>query len=365
MFGLNSIIEGKAVFAKFYTLTYSLLNNIPYTMTILPGYKEGVSGGIIAGYNIGIDGIIPEEKLDASITAFEFLTSKEIQKKYFLVENIISGITSLYDDEEICEKVSCDTMKKIQPVNRPTSEYYHFSEYYQKIENYVYQYLYENETVEYVLEKIEDLTRIHYVSFTEKDSNYEIAINSWIISVFGLIVLISDCYTTLGPVTTEKCHFYIVLLILGYSLNITPILYQLIVNSPEQNKVTKWIVNIFDVKLVMVNEGKNFKMCKVNTFGFYIKNVSTLIPVITSYITTYGFRIYLPLHKANEMDILKMLKMDSSSSKSTSKIHSDTNNKKYPFILKLRDYHDRSTESSVTNTFASNLSNEISRQRNN
>ncbi|OUM60635.1 hypothetical protein PIROE2DRAFT_13540, partial [Piromyces sp. E2] len=405
-YGLTSLLEGKAIFAKFYTLTYSLLDIIPYKISILPGFKEGISGGIIVGYNIGIDGSIPKEKLEACITAFKFLSSKELQKKYFLIENLISGITSLYDDEEVCEKAKCEIIKQVQFINRPSSKYYHFSNYIQKIEKNIYKYLYDDEPVEKVLEKIEDLTRIHNVSFTERDSNYEFALSififvvtlsfimagsiyllfvekfeqffgympkdSWIILVYGLIILISNCYTTFGPVTSAKCHLYVVLLVLGYTLNIMPVLFQLIINSPEQNKITRWIcqhkyyffilftlsdviiisffgINIFDVELIMIDEGKNFETCK-------LRNAFVM----------YAFRLFLPFYqmKNNNMNDFKISSITTGSKSIMSKNTNNTNNsnntnntynKRRRLLLKLSEYHNQSIESSLNN-YTSNTS---------
>jgi len=83
-YNLGLLIGGQAIFVKFWTLTYSYLNMIPYTPSILPGMKKGVSGATTAGYNLGIDGSISPEKLEAAKTAYIYLTSKEFQKKYFL-----------------------------------------------------------------------------------------------------------------------------------------------------------------------------------------------------------------------------------------------------------------------------------------
>jgi len=81
MYNLNLLLEGKALFVKFWTLTYNILNTIPYTVSLLPGLNKGVSGSTIAGYNIGIIKDIVPEKKKAAITALMYMTSKEFQKK--------------------------------------------------------------------------------------------------------------------------------------------------------------------------------------------------------------------------------------------------------------------------------------------
>ncbi|ORX83229.1 periplasmic binding protein-like II [Anaeromyces robustus] len=488
VFGLNSIRNANSVFVKFYTLTYSMLESVPYKMTPLPGYKEGVSGAIIAGYNVGIDGIIPKKKLNAAVTALKFLTSKELQKKYFLIENVVSGIDSLYDDEEICAKTDCPSIKSVQPINRPSSKYYQFSDYIKKFSSYVYQHIYGNETAESVLEKIEDLTKIHSVSIKEKNSAHSLALSififvftfsllmigllvllfsermekyfsyltkdEWIMSICGLVVIISNCYTTFGPVTSTKCDLYVILLIIGYTLNLVPIFYQLIIGFPEHNKITEWanrnkyifillfllcdlaisllfLPKIFDVDLVLVSEGKNFETCVIrNSFGvvlltlvlilfllvlgvmlvlcyiewgrktfiydihffvvalyfdafsvvlsyifnfisykdyifqFIIRNVLTLIPVITSYMTIYGFRLYIPFHKEKEEQ--RVIYSLHKNTVTTSSRSTDTQNK-HSLVLKLRDYHNQSMEASKSiDSFSSRFSNDgISKSNNN
>jgi len=334
-FNLDAIFTNRVLFSKFYAVTNTALSLIPFKISPMPGHKEGVTAAILAGYNLGIDGNIPKEKVEAAITAFNFLTSKEIQKKFFLTEAIFSAIDELYDDEEICQKVDCETIKKLQFVTRPSSEYYQFSDFIRRIEEYVYQHLYGNQTAEFVLEKVEDLTKVHCVSIKEKGFNNELGLSvfifvvtlsfliigslgllyakkynmffsylskdSWIISIFGLIVLISNCYTTFGPVTVEKCHLYIVLLVLGYLLNLLPILHKMIIDFPEKNKFVVWVEqhkyyffllfllpiiiiysvfskNIYDVKMVIINEGKNFEECNIkNTFGVFLIVVNLLI----------------------------------------------------------------------------------------
>ncbi|ORX42272.1 periplasmic binding protein-like II [Anaeromyces robustus] len=466
-FSMYSLQQNLTVFTKFYSLTYSALDIIPYYMSPLPGYKEGISGSIIAGYNIGIDGNIPLKKLYASLTAFKFLSSKELQRKYFLIENILSGISSFYDDEEICKKVNCEVIKNLQPISRPSSEYYQFTDYVTKIENYVYKFLYGNQTAESVLEQIDYLTKIHYVSINgeKQDSSTKLAktffilviflsclmaglllllksekykpyfsylpTSSWIISILGLIVVVSNCYTTLGPVTSTKCHLYVILLIFGYTLNLIPILHQYIVDLPVEHKIFKWIrehkiyffllfilfdcilvslfsIKIYNVDIIMISEGKNFETCKLRNnsslfvlmivllsymsviffmlivsyvewgrqtlvydiqgfviaiysdaftvfllfilnfisfknylLQYVIRNVFTLIPVITSFIFIYGYRVYMPHRKEKEDEnIIQDLKKESNSltESKNSSVHNSTGN----VILKLQNYHNQS-----------------------
>jgi len=473
---LGLLFQKKAIFTKLYTLPSYFVNSIPYSVSPLPGYKEGVSTGILTGYNIGVDGNIPKEKIQAAITAIKFLTSKDTQKKYFMMQNVITSIPSLYDDNELCQMVDCEFFKNIQFTVRPTSKYYGYTDLYLRIERNIYDYLYGDEKVENVVKNVEDLTKIHYVSFKEKESHNELAlgifilvvtlsflmigslvflfsgklneffnylsVDSWIISIFGLIVLISSCYTTLGPVTDAKCHLYIVLTVLGYTLNLTPVIHKLVVDFPDEIKLLKWIkdhkyvffvlfilfdvivlslfsLKVFDVKVNIIEDGENFETCKIkNTLSlilllfilivylmvictslllcyvewgvktviydiriyilafytdafcvvlyfifeflsvknyiiqFLIKNALTLIPVITNYITMYGFRFYLPFYKTDENEISATsihVKKDTYSKS----INSESNQS---FIMKMRNYHNQTISESKRKKFISGYS---------
>jgi len=345
LYSANLLLQGKGLFVKFYTLTYAYLDVIPYTPSVLPGIKKGVSGSIIAGYNIGIDKNIKPEKLEAALTVFKHLTSKEFQKKYFLIENNITGITSLYDDEEINKKVNCTIYKNIQPSRRPVSKYYDFTEYSERVTNYMYQYLYEEHPVEEVLEKVDDLTKFHNVSIYNSDSKllayiYVILIallvivlistipfifvekykpfytyydkELWIIITLGMLILLGASITTFGNPTKFKCNMYIVSVILGYTFVTVPFLYKYIIDFPKKNNISIWVYNnkyiflaifllidmiiIFIISInklyvhgIFINEGKNYKICRYNStfslalpFILYIMIIAGL--VILSYV---------------------------------------------------------------------------------
>ncbi|ORX80889.1 hypothetical protein BCR32DRAFT_280131 [Anaeromyces robustus] len=73
-----------------------------YSMSILPGKIDGINGSCLGGLNIGII------------------------KNFFL----FSGLTSLYDDEEICSLIDCNFSKEIQGIQRPyniTNNYENYS----------------------------------------------------------------------------------------------------------------------------------------------------------------------------------------------------------------------------------------------
>jgi len=344
MYNLNLLLEGKALFAKFWTLTYNILNAIPYSMSLLPGLNKGVSGSTIAGYNIGIIDYIEPEKKDAAITAIKYLTSKEFQKKYLLIENSDAGITSLYDDEEVCKKINCEVYKNVQINGRPSSKHYSINDYSGKIIKYINQFLYEDQPIEKVLNEISDLTEIHYVSLSNKDiklvaiifliivivtglsllipilllyvKKYELFFiyfskKMWIIITLGLIIILSSFFTTLNQLTKLKCNIYIIQLIIGYTFVLVPILYKYIIDFPQVNKVLKWIqenkyifflvfllidvilililsINNMNADIILINEGKNFNKCKYNSiFGLILSLICYIIVLLVILLFSY------------------------------------------------------------------------------
>jgi len=475
-------------------LDNSLLDIIPYEFSILPGIKEGISGSIISGYNLGIANSILPEKLEASIIAFKYLTTKEFKKKLSFIQNKYLGIDSIYEDEEICEKIDCETIKKLQLTSRSFSKYYEFDDYNQKIINYIHQFLYKNQTASTVLEKIDDLTRIHLISITEDDNYKKEAIavfmitiillvsmflsllllffkkfnenfnymskDSWIISITGLIIIMSSIFPYYGTLNEIKCKIQIVLVFMGNLLNLIPIFHKFIIDFPESNRISEYfkthkyfffffyfmscliliLLNLsykVKVTIIIVDDGQNYKECSVkNIYGyiiititiiyylltitiimilsyiewnqesvmfdvrgmvyaiyseilfivilfifelisisnyfyhFFIKTSLLLILGTISYILIYGMRIFINFHKKrNKMMDMNYLMNDTfqKNIRISTKLDFETSetisrdNRKSSIILKIRNYHHRSTSFTFnSNNFTEN-SNDINK----
>ncbi|OUM57627.1 hypothetical protein PIROE2DRAFT_17322, partial [Piromyces sp. E2] len=128
--------SGGFIFLKFwYIPDYHL-----YTITPLPGGKDGISGSCIGGYNIGINSYITDEKKEASIKVLEYINSKEIQKKVIKEYHLYSAIPSLYDDEDVCATVNCTFIKNMQFTLRPKEKNYNY--YSKQFRTYIYEFLY-------------------------------------------------------------------------------------------------------------------------------------------------------------------------------------------------------------------------------
>jgi len=84
-------------------------------VSAIPGWKEGITGSLTGGYNVGICKHIDEHRRKAAAEVVKFITSKEVQKKYVLQRYIYSAINSLYDDEEVCSIIECDIAKNVKP----------------------------------------------------------------------------------------------------------------------------------------------------------------------------------------------------------------------------------------------------------
>ncbi|OUM58657.1 hypothetical protein PIROE2DRAFT_16014 [Piromyces sp. E2] len=194
----NKIIDGQSIFLKFWILDGKILDNIPYKVTFLPGSKEGISSSIVSGINIGVSNNVNNEKLKAIVTALEFIMSKEIQKEYLSNRQLISGIKSLYCDEEVCNEIDCELFKTLQPIKDPFITLKWQSSYTTYFKEYIYDFLYGNDTAEEVSQKIIDLTKIYYISL---DTTY---------SKIGLIIEEGQNYQICKP-TNTLCQLIIIL----------------------------------------------------------------------------------------------------------------------------------------------------------
>jgi len=112
-FTIEKLLNGRAIFLKFW-----YMKHIPiYVTSALPGEKEGVSGSVIYGNNIGICRYIKEENIEAAAKVIQFLTSREVQKNVIINNDLYSGINDLYMDEEVCEKIECNIIMDVQPLS--------------------------------------------------------------------------------------------------------------------------------------------------------------------------------------------------------------------------------------------------------
>ncbi|KAG4090153.1 periplasmic binding protein-like II [Neocallimastix lanati (nom. inval.)] len=317
---VTKLYDGNGLFIKFSYHTIPI--NPVYKATVLPGLKEGISGTIIGGYNIGISKYSKAKKRNDSIKALTYITSKETQKRFMIECKKFSGITSLYDDEDVCNNEEfCEIYKNVQPVSRPISAFIDYNEYSEKFRYHIYKYLYGDDSVdaEEVLKEIYDITHIYYISLNSKELSIGIILfllyiilslmmllsslflfskryqncfdflpkDFWILSLIGFIMILFIGYLDMGNVTEKTCQMKQLLFYLCITFILIPIFYKLIIKFPEENKISKYIgqhrhlfllffilldlgsnalslIFPYSIENVIVPENKNFQKCKVN-----------------------------------------------------------------------------------------------------
>jgi len=316
-------MDKKDVFIKFWFFFDSVLNFYPYVKSIIPGYKKGVSASTIAGYNIGISKYInDEDEFQATLTAYKFLTSKEILMEGLKENIIVPAVFSLYKEKEVCPWEDCKIFEELQPIGRPANITDNFDKYSKQFTNYIYEFIYGNKTASEVLLKVDDITKIYYIS-TNIDDSYIglitiivislisilmiisfifplmekfspffkfIPLDLWFISILGSVLLLSIIYTELGIITSLKCHLRIILFCYGLTFNYIPVLYKLIINFTNFPGMDSFLVQIskhkrifflffisidtllciqliirpYNIEKIIIPEGKNFQQCKLN-----------------------------------------------------------------------------------------------------
>lgn len=318
--------------------------NPNYKVSLLPGLTKGVSGTILSGYNLGINKYSEIEKRDEVITAFKYLISKEMQKKLVINYKIVTAMKSLYDDEEVCLHVDCELYKNAQPIGRPTNLTDDYDKYSSDFRTIMYEYLYGNATAIEVVKKIDDITRIHYISIEDDHSalalisyillgalfifillssvllfirRYKPYFNFlpndfWFLIIIGILFFICTGLTEMGPKQIIKCQFNLIFMIIGLSFVTIPILYKLIVNIPLENKYSNWVANnkyiflfifinidvihlllllsFYSIQQIILDDKENFEICELK------KNfLTTLIVISIILIKLFIFLIILGL----------------------------------------------------------------------
>lgn len=300
-----------------------------FVLSALPGVKQGISGSVIGGYNIGISDVISETRKQAAVTAFQYLTSKSMQKDFIIKRKLFSAIPSLYDEDDVCEQVDCTFFKSIQLIARPTAKSSDYSSYSEYFRNYIYEFLYGDASAYDVLKKIDDLSRFYYLSLDRTDGSIGLIIVSlfgiislimllslrflfinkfksffkfipgdmWIITVFGCILIMCTCFTGLGEITILKCQIKVLLLSIGFTFSLIPVFTKLASSFPDDNPISYWINknkyivlfvfvlcdillyslaynDPYEIEDIMVPEGKNFQKCKPTKSGSLMVNLT-------------------------------------------------------------------------------------------
>jgi len=252
-----------------------------YKPSIVPGKYEGVTGTLPASFIASINNYIDDDNIrNAALNVLEFLTSKETQKDYILKKDVLSAMTKLYYDQEVCQTFSCDVFLQSRPFTKLSTRYkslnYDKIWYSEKVRSYVSDYLYDRVSLDEAMSNIINLSKIYHFSLGIKDSSigliffiafivllcimavsvilisvkagkeyaYFLPYNFWLISIFGTIVMMSSVFALYGTLTSLKCQLRIVLTSVGLSISLLPIFIHLIINFPNANKVSEWLKTI-------------------------------------------------------------------------------------------------------------------------
>jgi len=325
-FTFAKLMNGKSIFLKYWFVGDPLLSMLQYNLTNLPGIKEGISTSLITGNNASIIKTIPEDKIEAALKVVDYFTSKEKERALFESRSCITPIDEILNDEESCKKFGfCDIIRNMQYTVEPSfldEGPEDYKKYYQK---YIYQYLYENQDIDETLKQIEDITKVYYITLDTDDSYIGLVFfilisvvstlmllsliyvfmekyipffsflpdDLWIVTVLGSILILWTPIFDYGKMTSLKCHLKPLLLPVGLSLSLSPSIYKLITQFPEENKITKmvknhkycyilmnvlvdgiiWSISLIEpykTELVMVNDGENFEKCNYSAYSIIL-----------------------------------------------------------------------------------------------
>jgi len=228
-------------------------------------------------------------------------------------------------------QTDCDYINDIRPFFAIKYDKDEFgSDYYiEKYQKYMFEFLYGDKTVSEVLKKIDNLTKNYYLTISTNDSflgliifilsiviiiimvlslsllyfkktkpYYKFLSNfDWIIHVLGNIIIMCSVFTLFGNPTNTSCQLRPILISIGLIINLTPILSKMIINIPENNKLSEWtkshkpifdvsvvsigillngilLLSTYDIEKVMIPEGGSILVCSMNkilgTISFYI-----------------------------------------------------------------------------------------------
>ncbi|KAG4083812.1 periplasmic binding protein-like II [Neocallimastix lanati (nom. inval.)] len=279
--GLNFLFKKLNEDKNFLFLKFWYLHNKNYTIIPLPGIKEGISGSVLGGHNLGISIYSDSNIRDYLIKVFMFITSKNMQRKYMVKRGFYSPISSLYDEDEVCKEVNCEFFKSIQLIARPTNKIKDYDLYSSKFRNYIYDYLYGDKKAEDVLKIVNEITQTHYLSLKTDETHigliifiitvilsvviltssglllitqYKLyfnftSIDLWFIIIIGLFICLLPIYMDFGPIYLIKCYLRFYFNLFGRFLIYVPILIQLLINIPEKDI---FLFLLFDVLTFLI-----------------------------------------------------------------------------------------------------------------
>jgi len=243
-----------------------------FMATTLPGNNENVTGTVINTTNFGINKYISDKRKKASAEFLKFVAMKETQEEFVIKEQFLAGNMEAYKNrDKVCQLIECDIADKIQSFSYFNNDKRFFGDddYFPQYQGLL-EYIFGDEPITYVLQRLEDYTKIYKFSLKTDDSvvglitfvfflilltcislsiififikKFEyrfifLSKNLWVITTLGTLILLSSTLTIYGEVTNAQCHLRITLINVGFVLSICPSLHKLITNFPKKNKIS-------------------------------------------------------------------------------------------------------------------------------
>jgi len=291
-----------------------------YTMSQLPGWKEGISASLFGGNDVGITNYINEERKKASVKVLEYFMSKEKQKEMVMIENanFRTLMNEVNYDEDVCSKYPCELYRNLQYFPNFGQERVDYDEYSENFRDIMFEYFSGNATLDEALEKFIDLYSVYHITLDTENTSYGlimyviitsllllIIISSplismrpfkryfkflpmdfWYVIILGILCHVASNYTDYGEILEYKCRLKIFLYSIGFTLIFVPLLYKMVINFPDDNKISTWISNhryvflfvfiFLDILLTLCNldasygskiiesgNGKKYEECKM------------------------------------------------------------------------------------------------------
>ncbi|ORX83748.1 hypothetical protein BCR32DRAFT_307857 [Anaeromyces robustus] len=321
---LNYLLMRSALFVKFWMFQKPYIDTIDHYISPMPGHKEGITSSTITSYNIGVKKKIDDKIKDKAIEIVKFLISDEFQKKIVMNGLMPSLIPRICEDEDVRDKIDCTLFNSIQMCVRKGNNLIHIDEYINTFREYIYEFIYGDKDPSYVLDKVEDISKIYYIVIDNVKSvgfiyfvmiwvfiaimgfsliflfieNFApffkfLSDDFWIIQVLGSIITLAASFEQLNAVDINKCYLKFISISLGLTLSLIPISHKLIVSFPASTKFVIWVnrhkycyllffilidmlifcsfyFEIYEIENVVVFDHKNFQRCKLTYISGYI-----------------------------------------------------------------------------------------------
>jgi len=296
---VGEIDKGNILFAR--TYHYPPREGRNATFALLPGKYSGESASALDGYHIGIPKYINEDKRKKGLSKIlDFFFSEDIQRKlvikyglytayryngedfytrefqeykdYYSQQSTSTSENKVLKEDNVCKYIDCELVTKLQFFKRSMNYYDDkYNSYAEKYQQYIRSYFFEHTgSLDEVLPKLEDLTRIYDVElsssagsltiimlgiiavimgasyllmFDRKYNVYFMFLNNtyWAVFLIGTIMILMYGVISLGEVTQNKCNLRFMFLSLGVPISFSPLLLRLIVLYPQSNKISEHV----------------------------------------------------------------------------------------------------------------------------